>query len=52
MRIEILDSAKQDFLDGFRFYEKHSEGIGRYFLDSLMADIESLLIEEEQDKGS
>jgi plasmid stabilization system protein ParE len=42
MRIEILDRAKQDFLDGFRFYEEQSEGIGRYFVDSMMADIESL----------
>jgi len=44
MRITILDRAKQDFLDGFRFYEKQSEGAGRYFRDSLMADIQSLLI--------
>ncbi len=43
MRIAILDRAKQDFLDGFRFYEKQSEGAGRYFRDSLMADIQSLL---------
>ena len=42
MRIEILDRARQDFLDGFRFYEKQSEGVGHYFVDSLMADIESL----------
>jgi hypothetical protein len=44
MRIEILDAAKQDFLDGFWFYEKQSEGVGRYFVDSLMADTESLLL--------
>ncbi len=42
MRIEILERARQDFLEGFRFYEKQSEGVGRYFLDSMMADIESL----------
>jgi len=42
MRIEILDRAIRDFLDGFRFYENQSEGVGRYFFDSLMADIESL----------
>jgi plasmid stabilization system protein ParE len=42
MRIEILDTARQDFLDGFRFYEMQSEGAGRYFRDSLTADIESL----------
>lgn len=42
MIIEILDGAKKDFLDGIRFYEKQSEGVGRYFYDSLMSDIESL----------
>ncbi|MBN1587904.1 MAG: type II toxin-antitoxin system RelE/ParE family toxin [Pirellulales bacterium] len=44
MRIEVLDGARRDFLDGFRFYENQSEGVGRYFLDSLMADIESLYL--------
>ena len=42
MKIEILDKAREDFLDGFRFYEKQREGLGRYFVDSLIADIESL----------
>ena len=42
MRIEILDGAKGDFRDGAWFYEKQSKGVGRYFFDSLMADIESL----------
>ena len=42
MRIEIHDRAKQDFLEGFQFYEKQRAGLGRYFSDSLMADIESL----------
>jgi plasmid stabilization system protein ParE len=42
MKIEIFSRAKQDFLEGFRFYEKQSPGVGRYFVDSLTADIESL----------
>jgi plasmid stabilization system protein ParE len=42
MRIEILDAANEDFIDGFRFYEKQRGGVGRYFIDSLMAEIESL----------
>ncbi len=42
MTIEILDAARVDFLDGYWFYEKQSQGVGRYFLDSLMADIDSL----------
>ena len=42
MKIEILDKAAKDFADGYRFYEKQREGVGQYFVDSLMADIESL----------
>jgi len=42
MNIRILDPAKQDLLDGYRFYEDQAEGVGRYFLDSLYSDIDSL----------
>jgi hypothetical protein len=42
MRIEILDEAESDIIDGFTFYERQSEGSGNYFLDSVFADIESL----------
>ena len=42
MIIEILDRARQDVLEGCRFYETQREGVGRYFFDSLMGDIESL----------
>ncbi len=35
MKGEILDEAQNDLLDGFRFYENQSEGLGDYFLDSL-----------------
>jgi hypothetical protein len=44
VRIELLDDAKDDLMDGFRFYEKQSPGLGSYFLDSLFADIDSLLL--------
>ena len=44
MKVQILDEAKQDLLDGYRFYERQSEGLGDYFLDSLSADIDSLQI--------
>lgn len=43
-RIRILEAARRDLLAGYRFYEQQSEGIGRYFLDSLYSDIESLRI--------
>ena len=42
MRIKLLDSAEKDLLDGFKFYERQSKGLGIYFLDSLFSDIESL----------
>lgn len=44
MRIEILDDAKEDLVDGFRFYNEQLPGLGSYFLDSLFADIDSLLL--------
>ena len=44
MKIEILGSAHRDLLDGYRFYEKQSVGVGIYFLDSLFSDIDSLII--------
>ena len=44
MRIEILDAAEADLIDGFKFYERQSSGIGGYFLDSLFSDIESLYL--------
>ncbi|MBI5551828.1 MAG: type II toxin-antitoxin system RelE/ParE family toxin [Desulfobacterales bacterium] len=42
MKIEILDAAIDDLVEGFNFYESKSRGLGDYFLDSLFSDIESL----------
>jgi hypothetical protein len=42
MTIEILQRAREDFLEGYRFYENQRQGLGRYFFDSVMSDIESL----------
>ena len=44
MKIGILPSASNDLVDGFNFYEKQSNGLGDYFLDTLFADIDSLII--------
>lgn len=44
MKVEILDEAQEDLLDGYRFYECQSEGLGAYFLDSLFSDIDFLQI--------
>ena len=42
MKIQILDEAEQDLIDGFRFYEAQNQGLGDYFFDSLFSDIDSL----------
>ena len=42
MKIRILESAKQDLLDGYSFYERQGEGLGEYFISTLFSDIESL----------
>ncbi len=44
MRINILFSANRDLMEGYKFYEKQSEGVGAYFLDSIFSDIDSLII--------
>lgn len=44
MKIRILDSASQDLINGFHFYEKQDVGLGNYFIDSLFSDIDSLLV--------
>lgn len=44
MTIRLLESAKEDLIAGFDFYEPQEKGLGDYFLDSLFSDIDSLLI--------
>ena len=44
MRIEILDEAQEDLIQGFRFYESRERGLGTYFLDCLSSDIDSLIL--------
>lgn len=38
MKIEILDRAEQDLVEGFHFYEAQQVGLGSYFLVNLYAD--------------
>lgn len=44
MEIRLLETAKEDLREGWRFYEKNSEGLGKYFLDCIQADVQSLKI--------
>ena len=44
IRIRILDSALDDLDRGRKFYDRQGEGLGAYFLDSLFAEIDSLVL--------
>ena len=44
MRIEILDEAREDLIQGFHFYESREPGLGSYFIDCLFSDVDSLLV--------
>ena len=43
-QVRITSSAQQDLLDGFQFYEAQEAGIGDYFLQCLLADIDALAL--------
>ena len=42
MKTRIIPEAEHDLEIGADFYEAQREGLGRYFNDCLMSDIESL----------
>ena len=42
MRIEILPEAGEDLIAGYHFYESQAPGLGSYFRDSLLADVDLL----------
>lgn len=44
MNIQILTPAKIDIANGADFYEHQEKGLGKYFLESIFADIESLRV--------
>lgn len=44
MKLEILDLAKNDLIEGYHFYQAKEPGLGSYFLDTLYSDIDSLRI--------
>jgi plasmid stabilization system protein ParE len=44
VKIVVLAQAKEDIFDGYVFYERQQTGIGDYYIDSISADIESLLL--------
>lgn len=44
MTIKILQEAEKDIAMGIYFYESQKDGLGKYFLNSILSDIESLHI--------
>ena len=44
MKVRILQSAFDDLDDGAAFYEERQAGIGGYFVDSLLSDIDALAL--------
>jgi len=44
MTLQILDLARDDLVEGFRFYERKEKGLGQYFLINLYSDIEGLKV--------
>ena len=42
--VVVLREAADDLETGYVFYEKREKGVGDYFYDNLIADIESLII--------
>ena len=44
MKLQILDLACNDLIDGYRYYEDKEDGLGSYFLTNLYSDIETLKV--------
>jgi len=42
MRVQILDTAEEDFVEGFWFYERQQPGLRAYFRNSIYADLRAL----------
>ena len=42
--VYVLEEAVGDLNEGRSFYDRHERGVGDYFWDCLIADIESLII--------
>jgi hypothetical protein len=42
VELQLLETAKEDLREGWKFYEQTSAGLGDYFLDCIQADVRSL----------
>jgi hypothetical protein len=44
MKVRVLRSALDDLANGREFYNQQQEGVGDYFFDSLVSEIDSLVL--------
>ncbi len=44
MIVVILEDAAADLESGAQFYESCATGVGDYFLDSILSDLDSLVL--------
>lgn len=44
MKLQILAAARNDLIEGFRFYDSREPGLGDYFFSVLYSDLESLRV--------
>ena len=44
MNLVILEDAAEDLESGAQFYESCATGVGDYFLDSILSDLDSLIL--------
>ena len=44
MTVVILEDAAEDLESGAQFYESCATGVGDYFFDSLLSDLDSLVL--------
>ncbi len=44
MEIRLLETAKEDLREGWKFYDRNAAGLGDFFLDSIQADVRSLKV--------
>jgi hypothetical protein len=42
MRVQILDKAEEDLVNGYWFYEAQQAGLGAHFRDSIYSDLHAL----------
>lgn len=44
MTVVILEDAAEDLESGAQFYDSCATGVGDYFLDSILSDLDSLIL--------